>query len=86
LIEPGELYEALRAKKIAGAALDAYDQEPLPLGHPLTTLPNVVLTPHNAGMTPEAVINGLMMAVENVEAFLAGREINPAYVVVRGRR
>jgi phosphoglycerate dehydrogenase-like enzyme len=44
------------------------------------------LTPHNAGMTPEAVINGLMMAVENVEAFLSGREINPAHVVLRGSR
>jgi D-3-phosphoglycerate dehydrogenase len=86
LIEPETLYEALRSKKIAGAALDAYDQEPLPPGHSLTTLPNVVFTPHNAGMTPEAVINGLMIAVENVEAFLAGREINPAYVVVRGRQ
>ena len=86
LIEPGELYEALRTKKIAGAALDAYDQEPLPPGHPLTTLPNVVFTPHNSGLTPEAVINGLMMAVDNVEAFLAGKGINPAYVVVKGRR
>jgi phosphoglycerate dehydrogenase-like enzyme len=86
LIEPGELYEALRTKKIAGAALDAYDQEPLPPEHPLTTLLNVVFTPHNSGLTPEAVINGLMMAVDNVEAFLAGKEINPAYVVVKGRR
>ena len=86
LIEPGELYEALRLKKIAGAALDVYDEEPLPLGHPLTTLPNVVFTPHNSGLTPEAAINGLMMAVENVEAFLSGKGINPAYVVVRGRR
>jgi D-3-phosphoglycerate dehydrogenase len=86
LIEPEALYEALRSKRIAGAALDVYDQEPLPPGHPLTTLPNVVFTPHNSGLTPEAVINGLMMAVENVEAFLAGKGINPAYVVVRGSR
>jgi D-3-phosphoglycerate dehydrogenase len=86
LIEPGALYEALQSKKIAGAALDAYDEEPLPPGHPLTSLTNMVFTPHNAGMTPEAVINGLMMAVENVEAFLAGKGINPAYVVVRGSR
>jgi len=86
LIEPGELYEALRLKKIAGAALDVYDEEPLPMGHPLTTLPNIVFTPHNSGLTPEAAINGLMMAVENVEAFLSGKGINPAYVVVRGRR
>jgi phosphoglycerate dehydrogenase-like enzyme len=86
LIELEALYEALRSKKIAGAALDTYDQEPLPPGHPLTTLPNVVFTPHNAGMTPEAIINGLMMAVENVEAFLAGKGVNPAHVVVRGTR
>jgi len=86
LIEPEALYEALWSRKIAGAALDAYDQEPLPPGHLLTTLPNVVFTPHNAGMTPEAVMNGLMMAAENVEAFLAGEGVNPAYVVVKGRR
>jgi len=86
LIEPEALCEALQSKKIAGAALDVYDQEPLPPADPLTTLPNVVFTPHNAGMTPEAIINGLMMAVRNVEAFLAGKGINPACVVVRGRR
>jgi phosphoglycerate dehydrogenase-like enzyme len=86
LVEPGALEEALRSKKIAGAALDVYDQEPLPPGDPLTTLPNVVLTPHNSGMTPEATIMGLMMAVENVETFLAGREIDPSCLVVRGSR
>jgi D-3-phosphoglycerate dehydrogenase len=86
LIESGALYEALRLKKIAGAALDVYDEEPLPLGHPLTTLLNVVFTPHNSGLTPEAAINGLMMAVENVEAFLSGKRMNPAYVVVKGTR
>ncbi len=86
LVEFGALEEALRSKKIAGAALDVYDQEPLPPGDPLTTLPNVVLTPHNSGMTPEATIMGLMMAVENVEMFLAGKEIDPTCLVVRGSR
>jgi D-3-phosphoglycerate dehydrogenase len=86
LVESGALEAALRSKKIAGAALDVYDQEPLPPGDPLTTLPNVVLTPHNSGMTPEATIAGLMMAVENVESFLMGREINPHCLVVRGTR
>jgi len=86
LIEPGELYRALQENKIAGAALDVYDQEPLPPGDPLTTLPNVVLTPHNAGMTPEATINGLLMAVNNVETFLAGGEVAPERLVVRGSR
>ncbi|MFQ6078229.1 MAG: phosphoglycerate dehydrogenase [Thermodesulfobacteriota bacterium] len=86
LVEPGALYEALKSKKIAGAALDVYDQEPLTPGHPFTALPNVVLTPHNSGMTPEATINGLMMAVENVETFLAGKEIDPTCLVVMGSR
>ena len=86
LVEPGALQDALRSKKIAGAALDVYEQEPLPPGDPLTALPNVVLTPHNSGMTPEATINGLMMAVESVESFLVGREIDPNCLVVKGSR
>ena len=86
LVETDSLYNALQSKKIAGAALDVFDQEPLPAGNRLANLPNVVMTPHNAGMTPEATINGLMMAVENVESFLAGREIDPAFLVVRGSR
>jgi D-3-phosphoglycerate dehydrogenase len=86
LVESGALEEALRSKKITGAALDVYEQEPLPPGDPLTTLPNVVMTPHNSGMTPEATLCGLMMAVENVESFLMGGEINPHCLVVRGSR
>ena len=86
LIEPGALLEALQSKKIAGAALDAYDQEPLPANDPLTTLPNVVLTPHNAGTTPEATNTGLMMTAENVEDFLTGKGVNPAYLVIEGTR
>ena len=86
LVEPGALEEVLRSKKIAGAALDVYDQEPLPPGDPLTALPNVVMTPHNSGMTPEATLCGLMMAVENVESFLMGGEIDPHCLVVRGSR
>lgn len=86
LIEPGALYHALSSNWIAGAALDVYDEEPLPPGDPLTRLSNVVLTPHNAGMTPEAMLNGLMMAVENVASFLGGKEIDPKRLVVRGTR
>ena len=84
LVEPGAIYEALRSKKIAGAALDVFDREPLSPEDPILALPNVVLTPHNAGMTPEATINGLMIAVQNVKVFLEGKEIDPSYVVVRG--
>jgi D-3-phosphoglycerate dehydrogenase len=86
LVEAGALNEALRTKRIAGAALDVYDAEPLPADDPITAQPNVVLTPHNAGMTPEATMTGLLMAVENIEWYLKGREIDPARLVVRGNR
>ncbi len=86
LVETGALSEALLGKRIAGAALDVYDLEPLPADDPIITQPNVVLTPHNAGMTPEATMAGLLMAVENIECYLKGREINTARVVVRGNR
>ena len=86
LMKPRALYKALRLKKIAGAALDVFDQEPLPAKDPLAALPNVVLTAHCAALTPEATHNSLTMAIENVAHFLAGRQINPTRLVVKGSR
>jgi len=86
LVEPGAINEALRSRKIAGAALDVFDQEPLPGEDPLATLPNVVLTAHCAALTPEATRNSLETAIENVTFFLAGKQIHPANLVVRGSR
>lgn len=54
IIDEEALLEALQSKKIAGAALDVFGQEPLPADHPFRTLPNVVLTPHLAASTAEA--------------------------------
>jgi len=78
LIDEAALVEWLREKRIAGAGLDVFETEPLPAGHPLTTLPNVLLTPHCAGMTPDSNLIGLAMAVENIELFLKG---TPRHVV-----
>jgi phosphoglycerate dehydrogenase-like enzyme len=86
LMEPGALYEALRSGKIAGAGVDVFDHEPLPADDPLASLPNVVLTAHCAALTPEATRNSLMTAVENVSRFLGGKKIDPARLVVKGRR
>ncbi len=66
------LLDALREKRIAGAGLDVFTTEPLPPDHPLTTMQNVVLTPHSAGITPEALEAGLQMAVSNVLRFARG--------------
>lgn len=71
IVEETALLEALSTKRIAGAGLDVFSLEPLPEGHPLTRLENVVLTPHCAGITPEALEGGLKMAVENIRAFFA---------------
>ena len=72
LIDEAALGEWLRDKRIAGAGLDVFETEPLPAGHPLTTLPNVLLTPHCGGMTPDSNLIGLAMAVENIENYLKG--------------
>ena len=79
LVERDALLEALSGGKIAGAALDVFHDEPLEPGDPLLGRDNVVLSPHNAGQTPEVLRDGLLRAVQNVENFLAGR---PTDVVV----
>jgi D-3-phosphoglycerate dehydrogenase len=78
LVDEAALVQVLREKRLAGAGLDVFETEPLPSGHPLASLPNVLLTPHAAGMTPEVIQNGLTMAVENIENFLKG---TPTHVV-----
>ncbi len=79
IVDEAALAEALAAGRIAGAGLDVFAAEPLPAGHALLALPNLVLTPHCAGITPEALEAGLHMAVENVWAFL---EEQPRNVVL----
>jgi len=76
LVDQQALYEALRDGTIAGAGLDVFTQEPIPPDDPLLQLPNVVLSPHTAGTTPEALMNGLNLCAANVVAFLQGQVRN----------
>lgn len=75
IVDESALLEALRTRRIAGAALDVYNTEPLPADHPFRQLENVVLTPHLGYVTEEnyRVIYG--NAVENIRAFLDGKPI-----------
>lgn len=78
LVEREALLEALECGTIAGAGLDVFHDEPLKPDDPLLRCANTVLSPHNAGQTPEVRRDGLLLAVENIERFLAG---SPANVV-----
>lgn len=73
IVDEAALIAALESGHLRAAGLDVFGQEPLPPNHPITRLPNVVLSPHNAGVTAEALEAGLALAVDNVMAFYEGR-------------
>jgi D-3-phosphoglycerate dehydrogenase len=68
LVDEAAMIEALRAGRIAQAALDVFDVEPLPAGHPLTELENVTLSAHSAFRTPEASETLLRRALDIAKA------------------
>ena len=79
VIDTDALITALNSGHLGGAAIDVYDQEPLPANHPLLECEQVILTPHCADMTPEGVELLNEGAVDNIIAFLEG---TPQNVVV----
>src|SRR5947207_3655056 len=78
LIDDAALIEALRSRHIAGAGLDALREEPPRQGNPLLdlNLPNLIVTPHVAWASNEAVQALADQVIENIEAFIAGRARN----------
>jgi phosphoglycerate dehydrogenase-like enzyme len=67
-----DLVSALEAGKLAGAALDVFEVEPLPRDHPLWSRPDVIITPHTAGYSPVIAGRHLATLRENVRRFVAG--------------
>jgi phosphoglycerate dehydrogenase-like enzyme len=72
VVDEAALLEALTSNKIAGAALDVFATEPLPQDHPFWDMPNVLVTPHTAGMNVEYVNRALPLIIENIRHFEAG--------------
>jgi phosphoglycerate dehydrogenase-like enzyme len=75
IVDEVALIEALRSGDIGGAALDVYDDEPLPVDHPLRSLERVVLSPHTGYVTDENMRRFYEGMVEDIAAFQAGAPI-----------
>jgi D-3-phosphoglycerate dehydrogenase / 2-oxoglutarate reductase len=73
LIDTAALEDALAGKRIAGAALDVFDEEPLPLDSRLRQFPNVILTPHAAWYSAQSAERVQMLAADEIDRHLSGR-------------
>jgi phosphoglycerate dehydrogenase-like enzyme len=75
IIDETALVDVLSKRRIAGAALDVFDTEPLPAGHPLSRLPNVILTPHLGWPTDHRYAQFADAAADVLLAHLDGRDV-----------
>jgi len=75
LVDEQALATALASGKLAGAGLDVMGSEPLPAGSPLCSLPNVVLTPHVAWLTPQTLRRSIGVAIDNCARLAAGEAL-----------
>jgi phosphoglycerate dehydrogenase-like enzyme len=75
ICDTAAVIEALKGGRLAYAGFDVYDQEPLPLNHPLRTAPNVILTPHIGYVTEENYRSSYPQIVENILGYLDGKPI-----------
>lgn len=74
IVETAALAEALKAGRLGGALLDVFEEEPLPANSPLTGVPNLLLTPHIAGVTAESQVRISRATAANVRRVLEGSQ------------
>jgi D-3-phosphoglycerate dehydrogenase len=88
VVDSAALVRCLEERRIAGAALDVFEGQPLPASSPYLKLDNVILTPHIGGATRETVVRHSRMITEDIERFLRGlppkRLVNPEALSRRG--
>ena len=84
LVDEGALIAALRERRIGGAALDVFDQEPLPAGHPFYALDNLLLSPHCADHTPDWKELAMQMFLDNFERYRKGEPLTNVVDKKRG--
>ncbi|HEY2498553.1 MAG TPA: D-2-hydroxyacid dehydrogenase [Candidatus Angelobacter sp.] len=84
LIDEAALLDTLQHRRIAGAALDVFNEEPLPANSPFWALDNVLITPHTAAVTDRLWERHYRLIVENMKRFLAGKELLNAVDKSRG--
>jgi phosphoglycerate dehydrogenase-like enzyme len=75
VVDEAALIRALEQKRIRGAALDVFDVEPLPAGHPFYRLDNVLLSPHSADNTADSKERSMRVFLENFERFRRGEPL-----------
>jgi phosphoglycerate dehydrogenase-like enzyme len=75
IVDEKALVDALQRKAIAGAALDTFDVEPLPIDHPLFKTPNTLICPHLGYVTEESYRAFYAGVIENIRAFTSGEPV-----------
>jgi phosphoglycerate dehydrogenase-like enzyme len=75
IVDPAAMLKVLTERRIAGAGLDVFEAEPLPLDHPLRTLDNVVITPHLGYVSVQAYEVYFRDVVDDIRAFLDGKPV-----------
>lgn len=83
IVHEGDLIEALENNTIAGAALDVFNQEPLPKDHPFWSMSNVIVMPHAAGFNDEYADQALPVIETNIQRYMAGDFSNMLNVIRR---
>jgi len=83
LVDEAALIAALRERRIGGAALDVFNREPLPAGHPYFGLDNLLLSPHSADHTPDWQQRSMQLFLDNFERYRRGEPLRN--VVDKGR-